>query len=157
MALRNARLPDPCLAREDDGKSIGGGCDFLLQGIFPTRDWTQVSHIAGRRFTVWASRESPSKAWSRHGFDPGLHSAVCLRVKPSQTLPSPETVLCCCPGVASASCSVAGALGLVPVDLAAARRADLVTLRAFSRWRGCFYKALPISLADGKDHSLYQC
>ena len=29
----------------------------LLQGIFPTRDQTQVSHIAGRFFTSWATRE----------------------------------------------------------------------------------------------------
>ena len=29
----------------------------LLQGIFPTRDWTQVSHIAGGFFTSWATRK----------------------------------------------------------------------------------------------------
>ena len=29
------------------------------------RDWTQVSRIAGRRFTVWATREVPQKFWSR--------------------------------------------------------------------------------------------
>ena len=33
------------------------GSHSLLQGIFPTRDWTQVSHIAGRFFTSWATRE----------------------------------------------------------------------------------------------------
>ena len=27
------------------------------------RDWTQVSHIAGRFFTVWATRESRFKTW----------------------------------------------------------------------------------------------
>ena len=27
-------------------------------GIFPTRDWTRVSCIAGRSFTVWATREA---------------------------------------------------------------------------------------------------
>ena len=31
----------------------------LLQGIFPTRDGTQVSCIAGRHFTIWATRRSP--------------------------------------------------------------------------------------------------
>ena len=29
-----------------------------LQGIFPTQDWTQVSWIAGRCFTVWATKSS---------------------------------------------------------------------------------------------------
>ena len=27
------------------------------------RDWTQVSHIAGRRFTLWATREAPKGWW----------------------------------------------------------------------------------------------
>ena len=35
------------------GKDTGVGCHSLLQGIFPT----QVSCIAGRFFTVWATRE----------------------------------------------------------------------------------------------------
>ena len=30
---------------------LGVGCHVLLQGIFPTRDRTNVSHIAGRFFT----------------------------------------------------------------------------------------------------------
>ena len=34
------------------GKSTEVGCHFLLQGIFPTRDQTLVSRVAGRRFTV---------------------------------------------------------------------------------------------------------
>ena len=35
------------------GKSTGGGCHFLLQGNLPDcRDWTWVSCIAGRRFTL---------------------------------------------------------------------------------------------------------
>ena len=29
------------------------------QGIFPTQDQSQVSHIAGRFFTNWATREAP--------------------------------------------------------------------------------------------------
>ena len=36
------------------GKSTGVGSLFLPQGIFPT----QVSHIAGRFFTSWATREA---------------------------------------------------------------------------------------------------
>ena len=35
------------------GKNTGVGCHVLLQGIFPT----QVSHVAGRFFTVWATRK----------------------------------------------------------------------------------------------------
>ena len=29
------------------------------------RDWTQVSHIAGRRFNLWATREAPRASWWR--------------------------------------------------------------------------------------------
>ena len=29
------------------------------RGYFGPRDWTQVSHIAGRSFTIWATREVP--------------------------------------------------------------------------------------------------
>ena len=29
------------------------------------RDWTQVSRIAGRRFTIWATREAPEVLWTR--------------------------------------------------------------------------------------------
>ena len=43
-------------------KNIGVGCQALLQGIFPTRGWTQVSWIAGRFFIVWATREAPKAA-----------------------------------------------------------------------------------------------
>ena len=39
------------------GKNTGVGCDFLLQDIFPTQDWTQISCIVGRCFTIWATRE----------------------------------------------------------------------------------------------------
>ena len=45
------------LSMEFPGKSTGVGCHFLLQGIFP-REWTRVSRIAGRRFTIWATREA---------------------------------------------------------------------------------------------------
>ena len=42
------------------GKNTGVGCHALLQGIFPTRDWTQAAHIIGRFFTVWATKEALS-------------------------------------------------------------------------------------------------
>ena len=37
------------------GKITGVGCHFLLQGTSQPRDWTQVSHIVDRCFTVWAT------------------------------------------------------------------------------------------------------
>ena len=39
------------------GKNTGVDCHSLLQGIFLTRDQTQVSCIAGRFFPIWATRE----------------------------------------------------------------------------------------------------
>ena len=44
------------------GKNTGVGSHFLLQGSSWPRDLTHVSHIAGRFFTIWATREvsSPS-------------------------------------------------------------------------------------------------
>ena len=42
------------------GKSSGVGCHFLLQGISQPKDQTWVSPIAGRRFTIWATREAHS-------------------------------------------------------------------------------------------------
>ena len=40
------------------GKNTGVGSVSLLQGIFTTRDWTQVTRLAGRFFTSWATREA---------------------------------------------------------------------------------------------------
>ena len=40
------------------GQNTGVGSLSLLQGIFPTRDWTQVFCIAGGFFTSWATREA---------------------------------------------------------------------------------------------------
>ena len=39
------------------GKNIGVGCHFLFQGTSRLRDWTQVSCIAGKVFTLWVTRE----------------------------------------------------------------------------------------------------
>ena len=51
------------------GKNTGVGCHFLLQGIFPTRDWTRVSYVScianslpqgsqcrGQEFNPWSSK-----------------------------------------------------------------------------------------------------
>ena len=40
------------------GQNTGVGSFSLLQGILPTQDQTQVSRIAGRFFTSWATREA---------------------------------------------------------------------------------------------------
>ena len=42
---------------DSPGKNTGVGCHSILQGIFPTQDWTQFSHIADGFFTIWATRE----------------------------------------------------------------------------------------------------
>ena len=47
------------------GKITGVGCHFLLQRIFPIKDLTQVSRMAGRFFTVWAT----SLQWLELGND----------------------------------------------------------------------------------------
>ena len=44
--------------RNSLGQNTGMGGLSLLQGIFPTQGWTQVSHIAGRFFTSWDTREA---------------------------------------------------------------------------------------------------
>ena len=49
--------PGSSVHGDSPGKSTGVGCHALLQGIFPTRDQTQVSCIAGRFFTT----EPPGK------------------------------------------------------------------------------------------------
>ena len=42
------------------GQNTGVGSRSLLQEIFPTQGSTQVSHIAGGFFTIWATREALS-------------------------------------------------------------------------------------------------
>ena len=43
---------------DSPGQNTGVGSRSLLQGIFPTQGWTQVSRIAGGFFTSWATREA---------------------------------------------------------------------------------------------------
>ena len=51
------------------GQNAGVGSLSLLQGIFPTQGWTQVSHIAGGFFTRWATRVRRREAVNE---DPGI-------------------------------------------------------------------------------------
>ena len=48
-------LPGSANHGDSPGKNTGVGCYALFQGIFPLRDQTQISCIAGRFFTVWAT------------------------------------------------------------------------------------------------------
>ena len=54
-SLQPHRLYSPW---DSPGQSTGAGSLSLLQGIFPTWGRTQVSRIAGRFFTSWATREA---------------------------------------------------------------------------------------------------
>ena len=45
------------LSVEFPGQEYRSGYPFLTQGISWPRDWTQVSCIAGRFFTIWTTRE----------------------------------------------------------------------------------------------------
>ena len=62
------------------GKDTGVIYCFLLQGIFPTKDWTQVSCTAGRFFADWITREAqpiPTREYifhSRHS----INTHLCL-------------------------------------------------------------------------------
>ena len=42
---------------DSPGRNTGVGGHFRLQGIFPTQWLNPVSHIAGRRFNLWATKE----------------------------------------------------------------------------------------------------
>ena len=48
---------------DSPGKNTGVGCNAFLQEIFPIQGSNQVSHIAGRFFTIWATREA-HEYWS---------------------------------------------------------------------------------------------
>ena len=47
--------PGSSVLGDSPGKNTGVGCHALFQGIFQLRDRTQVSHIVGRFFTIWAT------------------------------------------------------------------------------------------------------
>ena len=57
------------------GQNTGMGSCFLLQGIFPPRDRTQVSHIAGG----WLSHQGSPRIveWVAYLFSRGMQWAVC--------------------------------------------------------------------------------
>ena len=48
---------------DSQDKKTEVGCHALLQGVFQSRDQTQVTCIAGGFFTIWAMREA-QEYWS---------------------------------------------------------------------------------------------
>ena len=49
-------LPGSSVHGDSPGKNTGLGCHALLLGSSQSRNWTQASCIAGRFFTIWATR-----------------------------------------------------------------------------------------------------
>ena len=51
-------LPGSSVRGDSPGKNIGGVAISSSRGSSQRRDRTQISHIAGEFFTVWATREA---------------------------------------------------------------------------------------------------
>ena len=66
-----------CQAPSDHGTSQTSilRLPFPCPGDLPPRDWTQVSHIAGRLFTVWATRQA--SYFCMHAQSLQLWTALC--------------------------------------------------------------------------------
>ena len=64
------------------GKNTGVGCHFLFQGIFPIQDWSQISCIASRFFTDWATKVAldellpPNTKWNHPLSSPKLKKKI---------------------------------------------------------------------------------
>ena len=67
-------LPGSSVHGDSPGKNTGVGCHALLQGIFPTQGLNAVSCMAGRFFTVWATREAQDFYHQDSGDRNGAHS-----------------------------------------------------------------------------------
>ena len=57
LTLWDCSLPGSSVHGDSPGKNTGVGCYDLSRGSFQLTDWTQVSCIAGRFFTIWATRK----------------------------------------------------------------------------------------------------
>ena len=58
LRLRGCLPGSSSVHGDSPGTNTGVGCHALLQGSSPPSDWTHVFCIAGRFFTVWATREA---------------------------------------------------------------------------------------------------
>ena len=61
---------------DSPGKNTGVGCISFSRGSSWLRDWTRVSHTAGRFFTVWVTRQESNGLALNHSFD--THYAYIL-------------------------------------------------------------------------------
>ena len=81
--------------RNSPGKNTGVGSLSLLQGIFPTQGSNlglQISHIAGRFFTSWTTREaqeywSEMLGWIRHKLESKLPGEISITSDMQTTAP----------------------------------------------------------------------
>ena len=64
---------------------------LFSRGSFPPKDQTPISRIAGRFFTVWASREARIRQTQEEGSHPAQ-----LNWLPDHRLPAPRPVRCRC-------------------------------------------------------------
>ena len=58
FATMDCSPPGSSIHGNSPGKNTGMCCHSFLQGSSQSRDWAQVSCIAGRFFIVWATREA---------------------------------------------------------------------------------------------------
>ena len=70
--------PGSSVHRDSPGKNTGVCCHALLQGIFQSRDQTQVFCTADGFFIVWATREGGGSGWLPVG-SPLVKVAGCTR------------------------------------------------------------------------------
>ena len=59
----DSSMPGSPVLGDSPGKNTRVDFHDLLQGIFQPTGWNQVSHVAGRFFTIWATRET-QEYWS---------------------------------------------------------------------------------------------
>ena len=80
-------LCDPWLLcpRDSPGKNIGVGSHFLFQGIFLAQGLNPGLWIAGRFFTVWATRE---QFISSQGINPVTLAFMATELSPTSPLAS---------------------------------------------------------------------
>ena len=69
-ATMDCSPPGSSVHGDSPGKNTGVGCHALLQGSSQPRDQTQVFHIVGEFFTVWATKEGQSN-----------YMAICTQTK----------------------------------------------------------------------------
>ena len=72
-------LPGSSVSRVFQARVLEWVAISFSRGSSRPRDWTQVSRIVGRRFTVWTTREAPTYTLPSVKLDSHWEFAVCLR------------------------------------------------------------------------------